>query len=71
MRNYISKYQVSNEADSSGGIKVLDRLGFNPLTELVDCHQYMGEAAPASSQWSNHIQPPNSEGSDEWNGLQG
>ena len=55
MRNSISEYQLSDEADSSAGIKILDRLGFDPLGELVDCHQYMGEAAPASSQWSNHI----------------
>ena len=43
---------------------------FDPLRELVDCHKQMGETAPASSQWSNHIQPPNSERPDEWNGLE-
>ena len=71
MRNSISEYQLSDEVDSSAGIKILDRLSFNPLSELVDCHQYMGEAAPTNSQWSNHIQAPNNEGPDEWNGLQG
>ena len=55
MRNSISEYQLSDEADSSPRIETLDRLGLDPLSELVDCHQYMGEAAPASSQWSNHI----------------
>ena len=71
MWNSISEYQLSDEADSSASIKILDRLGFDPLSELVDCHQYMGEAAPASPQWSNHIQSPNSKGLDDWNGLQG
>ena len=71
VRNSISEYQLSDEADSSVGIKILDRLSFNPLSELVDCHQYMGEAAPASSQWCNHMQSPNSEGPDEWNGFLG
>ena len=36
MRNSISEYQLSDEADSSVGIKILDRLGFDPLGELVD-----------------------------------
>ena len=48
MRNPISEYQLSDEADSSADIKILDGLGFDPLSELVDCHQYMGEAAPTS-----------------------
>ena len=55
MQNSISEYQFSDEADGSASIKILNRLGFDPLGELVDCHQYMGEAAPASSQWPHHI----------------
>ena len=39
----------TDETDGGASIKILDRLGFDPLSELVDCHQYMGEAAPASS----------------------
>ena len=71
MWNSISEYQFSDEADGSASIKIFNGLGFDPLGELVDCHQYMGEAAPASSQWSNHIQSPNSKGLDEGDGLQG
>ena len=37
MRNSISEYQLSDEADSSAGIKILDRLGFDPRGELVSC----------------------------------
>ena len=55
MWNSISEYQFSDEADGSAGIKIFNGLGFDPLGELVDCHQYMGEAAPASSQWPNHL----------------
>ena len=55
MWNSIYEYQLSDESDSSASIKILDRLGFDPLSELVNCHHYMGEAAPASSQWPNHI----------------
>ena len=71
MWNSISEYQLSDEADTSAGIKILDRLSLNPLSELVDCYQYMGVAVSACSQWSNHIQSPYGERPDEWNGLQG
>ena len=50
VRNSISKYQLSDETDSSASIKILDRLGFNPFGELVDCYQHMSEAAPAPKQ---------------------
>ena len=71
MWNSISEYQLSDETDSGASIEIPDRLGFNPFGELVDCYQHMSEAAPACSQWPNHVQAPNSEGPDEWNGLQG
>ena len=34
MRDSISEYQLSDEADSSAGIKILDRFSFNPLSDL-------------------------------------
>ena len=71
MRDPLSECQPSDENDSSASIEILDRLGFNPFGELVDCHKYMSEAAPTRSQRSNHVQTPNNEGPDEWNGLQG
>ena len=46
-------------------IKVLDRFSFGPFGKLVDCNEHMSKSAPASSQWSNHIQSPNSKGLDE------
>ena len=55
MRNSISEYQLSDEADSSAGIKILDMLGFDPLSELVDCYKQMGETTSAGLEGSNHI----------------
>ena len=49
MWNSISKYQLSDEANSSAGIKILDGFSLNSLGELVDCYQHMGEAASACS----------------------
>ena len=49
VRDSISEYQLPDEADSSAGIKILDGFSFNPLSELVNCHQHMGEAASACS----------------------
>ena len=62
MRNSISEYQLSDETDSGASIKILDRLGFNPFGELVDCYQHMSEDAPACSQWPNHAQPQTAKG---------
>ena len=69
MRDSISEYQFSDKADSSTGIEVLDWFGLNPLGELVDCYQHMGEIASACSQRADHIQPPYCEGLDKWYGL--
>ena len=55
VRNPISEYQLSDEADRIADIKILDGFGFNPFSELVDCYKHMGEATPASPQRSDHI----------------
>ena len=67
----ISECQFSDKTDSGAGFKVLDRFSFDPFGKLVDCNEHMSEAAPTSSQWSNHIQSPNSKEPDEGGGLQG
>ena len=49
----ISEYQLPDEAHSSTCFKVFNGLGFDPLGELVDCYQHMGETARASFEGSN------------------
>ena len=71
VRDAISEYKFSDEANNSTGVKVLDWFSLNPLGELVDCHQYMREATSPCSQRTDHVQPPYCERPDEWNGLQG
>ena len=56
---------------TGASVKVLDRFSFDPFGKPVDCNEHVSEAAFAGPQWSNHVQPPNSEGPDEWNGFQG
>ena len=58
----ISECQFSDKTDSGACIKVLDRFSFDPFGKLVDFNEHMSEAAPASSQWSNHIQSPTAKG---------
>ena len=49
MRDSESGDDVSDKFDGRKGVELLDGLGFNPLGELVDCHQQMSESPLASS----------------------
>jgi hypothetical protein len=70
VRNSVSEYNLLHELDGHARVQILDRFGFNPLGELVDCYEQMCETTLACSERSNHVQTPHSEWPDEWNSLQ-
>src|SRR4051812_28988063 len=54
----ISADDVGNKSDYSRPVQFLDWSCLNPLGELVDCDQKVGQAASCCLEWSNRVQSP-------------
>jgi hypothetical protein len=52
---------VGEERDRLLGANVDDGSGLDPLRELVNCHEKVGEAPGRLSEWTHHVQVPDGE----------
>jgi hypothetical protein len=62
---------VGEELHSLLGPDAGDRVGLDPLGELVNCDKQVGEAASRSFQRSDKVEPPNGKRPCDGDGLQG
>ena len=61
---------VGDESHSSRTIQLLNWLCFYPLGELVHRDKQTSHTAVCCLEWSHHIQPPDSEGPGNGDGLE-
>jgi hypothetical protein len=64
----VAMHEFIQEVEYSVSFGACNWLDLDPLSELVDGHQYSVESTWRSWEWTNHFEPPAGEGPGWWYG---